>query len=356
MAEADSRHEITLIERNAADVRPGFGITLRNDAISFLGLDKSLSYQRLDGRAFWRRGEVVVDLPNPPEAHLVTLSRAELITALAGRCSRSGVRLRHENDVAQIRKSDLNDFDLVVGADGAHSTVRRIYDHAFAPVVEYARNRYGWFGATIPFSKLTIMLNDDHGAMLAWAYRYTESLSTVVVECSESTFEAYGVKDLSRQETLAKLGNIFLRELRGESVVCGDAMQWLRFPMVSCAKLHYQNVVLIGDAAHTTHFSQGFGTMFAFDDSLALHSALAATKEVFTALEIYEMAQRPKIIQFQEISFGSMRWSEKLIDAAEQDDERKISELIAARWPKNEVLPGPMGSDCSDSSSKASPR
>lgn len=215
MAETDSPHEITLVERNAAHVRPGFGITLRNDAISFLGLDKALPYQRLEGRTFWRRGEVIVDLPNPPEVHLVTLSRAELITALTSRCSRNGVRVRYENDIAQLRQSDLNDFDLVVGADGAHSTVRRLYGYAFAPVVEYARNRYGWFGAAIPFSRLTIMLNDEHGAMLAWGYRYTESLSTVVVECSESTFEAYGVKDLSSQETTAKGGGHFWARVEG---------------------------------------------------------------------------------------------------------------------------------------------
>lgn len=356
MAETDSPHEITIIERNAAHVRPGFGITLHNDAISFLGLDKALHCERLEGRTFLRQGEVIVDLPNPPEAHLVTLSRAELITELAGRCSRNGVRLRHENDIAQLRESDLNDFDLVVGADGAHSTVRRKYDYAFAPVVEFARNRYAWFGAAVPLSKLTIMLNDEHGAMLAWGYRYTDSLSTVVVECSESTLEAYGVEDLSSQKTMAKLGDIFGHELKGEPVFCGNSVQWTRFPMVSCAKLHYRNVVLIGDAAHTTHFSQGFGTMFAFDDSLALCSALATTEEVSMALEAYEVAQRPKIIQFQEISFGSMRWSEMLIDAAEQGDERKVRELIAARWPKNEVSPGPLESNRSHSPSGAAPR
>ena len=89
-------------------MRPGFGITLRNDAISFLGLDKALRYQRLEGRAFWRRGEVIVDLPNPPEAHLV----------------------RYENDIAQLRQSDLNDFDLVVGADGAHRWSESLIDAA----------------------------------------------------------------------------------------------------------------------------------------------------------------------------------------------------------------------------------
>lgn len=344
MAEADPSHEITLVERNAAYMRPGFGITLRNDAVSFLELDKVVPYQKLEGRVFWHRGEVIVDLPNPPAAHLVTLSRAALVTALADRCSRSGVRLRYENDAARLAQSDLDDFDLVVGADGANSAVRRIYQRAFAPVIEYARNRYGWFGADISLPKLTIMLNDEESPMLAWGYKYTESVSTLIVECSEVAFDKYGLGELSSADAVTKVGKVFARELRGASVFCGGAVQWPRFPKVSCAKLCYQNIVLIGDAAHTTHFSQGFGTMFAFDDSLALYSALATMKEVTHALEAYEAVQRPKIAQFQETSFRSMRWSEMLIETAERGDEVKLAELIAGRWPRNEVYQGPLSS------------
>ena len=102
MAEADSAHEILLLERNAAQVRPGFGITLRNDAIAFLGLDKTLQYQQLQGRAFRRGGEVIIDLPNPVAAHLVTFPRAALVNALVERCLRSGVQLRYETDAWQL--------------------------------------------------------------------------------------------------------------------------------------------------------------------------------------------------------------------------------------------------------------
>jgi 2-polyprenyl-6-methoxyphenol hydroxylase-like FAD-dependent oxidoreductase len=356
MAEADPSHEITLMERNPAHIRPGFGITLRNDAIAFLELNKTVPYQRLEGRAFWRRGEVMVDLPNPPAAHLVTLSRAALMTALAGRCSRFGVQLRYGNDAARLSQSDLDDFDLIVGADGANSVVRRIYERAFAPVIEHAHNRYGWFGADIPLAKLTIMLDDEEIPMLAWGYKYTESLSTLIVECSEVGFDRFGFGRLSSQDVMTKVGTIFARELRGASLFCGDALQWPRFAKVSCARLCYRNIVLIGDAAHTTHFSQGFGTMFAFDDSLALFSALAATKEITPALEAYEAEQHPKIAQFQETSFRSMRWSEMLIEMAERGDEGKLGELITARWPKNEVPLGPLSSKCCNSLSKVPPQ
>jgi anthraniloyl-CoA monooxygenase len=354
MAEADPSHEITLIERNGAHMRPGFGITLRSDAISLLELDKIASCQHLEGRAFLRRGEVVVDLPNPPAAHLVTLSRATLVTALSDRCSRSGVRRQYESDAARLRQSDLQFFDLVVAADGANSAVRRLHEHAFAPVIELSRNRYGWFGAETPLHKLTIMLHDGEGAMLGWGYKYTESLSTFIVECSEATFDKCGLGGLSSEDTLNKIGEVFARDLQGVSVF-GDAVQWPKFAKVSCARLWHRNIVLIGDAAHTTHFSQGFGTMFAFDDALALQSAPTAT-DVTLALELYEATQRPKITEFQETSLASMKWSEALIEAAERGDQGKIVEIIAARWPKNHAPPCPLLSQNRDCLTKAPPQ
>jgi 2-polyprenyl-6-methoxyphenol hydroxylase-like FAD-dependent oxidoreductase len=342
MAEADRAHEITVLERNAAYVRPGFGITLHNDAISFLRLDKAVPFQRLEGRAFRRRGEFIVDLPNPPQAHLVTFSREELINVLIKQCSRLGIRLRYENNVVQLREADLADFDLVVAADGANSAIRRLFEHAFAPTIEYARNRYAWFGVASPVCKLTVMLHDEGGAILGWAYKYTDSLSTLIVECSAAAFDNYNFAALSCRDAVAKVGQIFAREFRDEAVFCGDAVSWSRFPKISCARLFYRNAVLIGDAAHTTHFSQGFGTMFAFDDALALCRALTSTRKIPAALEAYECEQRPKIAEFQQTSFQSMRWSEMLMEAAESGDETRLNLLIASRWPNNEITSSPL--------------
>jgi 2-polyprenyl-6-methoxyphenol hydroxylase-like FAD-dependent oxidoreductase len=114
MAHADSSHEITVIEKNASNIRPGFGITLRSDGISLLGLDSMDIFQHLEGRAFRFRGEAVVDLPYPPSAHGITLSRAALVNALIGICTRSGVRIHFGNNVAELRESDFEQFDLVV--------------------------------------------------------------------------------------------------------------------------------------------------------------------------------------------------------------------------------------------------
>jgi anthraniloyl-CoA monooxygenase len=337
MAETNPKHEIRLIERNTADARPGFGVTLRSDGISQIGRGSMNSFQHLEGRAFSYRGDIVVDHPNPPSAHLVTISRAALVTGLTELCSRSGVRLHFESDAAGLRQSDLDQFDLVVAADGAHSAVRQRYKNAFVPVIELSRNSYRWLGVNKALHKLTIMLNDTHGVLLAWGYKYTESLSTLIVECSQATNRELGLDGMSHQQTAKTIGEFFARDLYGAAVDCGSTGRWVPFPSVSCAHLRHRNIVLIGDAAHTTHFSQGFGTMFAFDDALTLHSSLAATTDIEQALEFYEATQRPKITQFQDLASQSMEWSETLIEAAEHSDEGKVKGLIESRWPKNEV-------------------
>jgi 2-polyprenyl-6-methoxyphenol hydroxylase-like FAD-dependent oxidoreductase len=341
MAESGGPHDITVIERGAADERPGFGITLRDDTVSFLSLDRTLPCQHLEGRAFWRRGEPIVDLPNPPLRHLVTFSRAALVNTLVERSQRAGVRLTYQRDAERLSAADFEGYDLVVAADGANSAVRRLHAEAFAPVIEAGKNRFGWFGVGVPFDKLTILLRDEQGAMLGWGYKYSESVSTFIVESTDASLARHGLVGLSPEETATKVGALFRDDLRGSPVFCGPAVRWSHFPKVSCRRLVHANIALIGDAAHTTHFSQGFGTMFAFDDALALQTALAEG-DVATALASYEATQLPKIAEFQDLSFSSMRWSENLVEAAERGDEPALRDLIAARWPGNVAPPGPL--------------
>ena len=340
-AEADPTREITLIERNAADAHPGFGITLRSDGISWLKLHSMNSFQHLEGLSFRYRGNIMVDYPNPTSAHLVTVSRAALLTGLSELSCRSSVRVRFQIDAGRLSQTDLDQFDMVVAADGANSVLRTRYEREFAPLVQLSRNRYGWFGANTALRKLTIMLNDADGVLLAWGYQYSESMSTLIVECSEPSMKKLRLEEMSPRETSETIGKFLASDLCGASVDCGNCVRWTKFPRVSCARLRYRNIVLIGDAAHTTHFSQGFGTMFAFDDAQALCSSLTATRKVPEALELYEASQQPKIAQFQEASSRSMEWSESLIEAAESRNGDRVRELIDARWPKNEAPPCP---------------
>jgi len=347
MAQADNSHEITVIERNAANVRPGFGITLRSDGISLLGLDSMDIFQHLEGRAFRFRGEVVVDLPYPASIHGITLSRAALLNTLIGICSRSGVRIQFRKNAAELREWDFEQFDLVVAADGGQSHVRKMFQPAFAPTVEYSQNRYAWFGANVPLNRLTIMLNDRKGVLLGWGYMYTRSLSTLIVECTDECIKNLGFDCMTASQTADALGEVFGPDLGGARVICGTNVQWTKFPAISCERLQHRNIVLIGDAAHTTHFSQGFGTLFAFDDALALQSSLTATRNVADALDVYQAGQMPKIANFQGIATRSRQWSERLIEAAERAEEGQIWDLINERWLNNSITSAPGARDSS---------
>ncbi|NED99875.1 hypothetical protein G1H10_06810 [Phytoactinopolyspora halotolerans] len=343
LAESDRRYDITVVERGRPAERPGFGITLREEGLSFLDLGTMISGVHLQGRAFWKGGAAVVDLPNPASTHLICFSRAAFVNALTKRCIDADVEIRYGCDGATLSDTYLEDFDLVVGADGADSAVRRRYETDFKPEIGYGANRYGWFGVDTAFEKLTIMLPED-GTMLGWAYKYSAGRSTFIVECTETRFRSNHFDELSAEDTARRLGEIFATELGEGSVACGDAARWMRFGTITNTRLRHRNVVLIGDAAHTTHFSQGVGTMFAFDDVLALQSALDQHHAIVDALDAYEALQQPKIAEYQEIATASMRWSEKLLDCAERGDDACVSNLIAQRWPDNAVPPGPMNS------------
>ena len=342
LAQSHPTAQITVWERTAADRSPGWGITLRSHALSFLDLDKRIAAEFLDGRTLRYRGTVAVDLASPEGVRLATFPRRDLIRALADRCLDLGVRLSYSSDAGRAGDFELDDNDLVVAADGAHSTLRARYAQAFRPSISPGRNRYMWLGAAVPFHRLTIALHDQELPMLAWAYKYTARLSTFIVECAENAYERLVRTCASPQVVCATMQNIFSAELQGNSILVAGSAHWQPFEVVSCERLSFRHIVLLGDAAHTTHFSQGFGTMFAFDDAITLHSALQAYRNIPDALLQYEQIQQPKIHEFQATAAASMRWSEDLLEAAEQRDDLRIRDLIAARWKNNAVTHSPM--------------
>jgi anthraniloyl-CoA monooxygenase len=246
-------------------------------------------------------------------------------------------------DAASLSESDLASYDLVVASDGAHSAVRHRYAEMFKPAVRQGRNRYAWLGAAMPFHKLTILLTDKSAPLLAWAYQYTSDRSTFIVECTEQTYERSRLGRRSAYDACAMISAAFAPVLQGQPVLAERSIQWQSYRTISCGKLTYRNIVLLGDAAHTTHFSQGFGTMFAFDDALSLRTAFESGSDVAQALATYEAMQRPKIAGFQATAAISMQWSERLLESVENGHEALTRELIAARWPNNAVTAAPLG-------------
>src|SRR5262245_13018890 len=179
MAEGDRRAKVTVIERAASAEKPGWGVTLRDNALSFLGLGDPSTMKALEGRAFFHRGERVIDLPNP-STHLVTVSRAELTRVLGERCAQAGADIIYETDGATLPDTALARYDVVVAADGANSGIRRRFAEAFGPTTTPGGNEYAWLATPATFSKLTILLRDEEVPLLAWAYRYSDKRSTFI--------------------------------------------------------------------------------------------------------------------------------------------------------------------------------
>jgi anthraniloyl-CoA monooxygenase len=340
MARSNPDSDITVVERGPAHMDPGWGVTLRDYATDFLGLDSAVM-QKLRGRACWYRAQLAVDLPYPPTDGLHTISRAALNEALVQSCRDAGVGILYDTDIRAMA-AEFDDVDLVVAADGRNSAVRALHVDVFSPTVVEGGNRYAWLGVAKPFDTLTILLEDSELPVLAWAYKYTETHSTLIIETTAQTLNQSGVEHLSAEESCAVIGRSLAGELDGASVLHSGAVRWEAFPMISCARLRHRNVVLLGDAAHTTHFSQGFGTMFAFDDAAALHEALTQAPSVDEALERYEANQQPKIARFQAQSGASMMWSEQTVAALQAHDEPGVRAQIEARWPNNEMPQAPM--------------
>jgi anthraniloyl-CoA monooxygenase len=341
LARASKANKVTLIERRQRSDSHGWGVTLRNQALSFLELGRLLEPQWLAGRRFLVRGECRVDYPNPPEVCLATLARDDLVAALAARCEDSGVAFHYGVDATRMPAAQIEEFDVVVAADGAHSRLRERWASAFEPTVTHGENWYAWLATDCAFPKLTIVLSDRNVPLLAWAYQYAPGLSSFIIERQDLAPEHAEVLHSPVSKQCRALAHSFQPELRGHSLFCAEATHWARFPLVRCKRLHAGQVVLVGDAAHTTHFSQGFGTMFAFDDACALNEALQGATSVAAGLEAYERAQTPRIAQFQAAADASRQWSEQLLAALNAKQERQVQVLVAARWPVNNAPPAP---------------
>ena len=185
--------------------------------------------------------------------------------------------------------------DLVVAADGVNSWVRSHYAAHFEPQIDWRPNRFVWLGTTFPFPAFTFIFKESgHGLWRVHAYRYEEHSSTFILETTEETWRRAGLDGASEDETVAFTEKLFARELGGHPVLKNRSL-WRSFPTVHNARWHHDNVVLVGDAAHTAHFSIGSGTKLAMEDSIALARALGEHRDLQTALAAYEAERRPQV-------------------------------------------------------------
>ncbi len=242
------------------------------------------------------------------------IARRRLLAILQERAADLGVDLHFQSEISD--DAILADADLIVIADGANSLIRRAHAADFGTTIVPRRNRYIWLGTHRRFDAFTFAFEPSpHGWFQIHAYRFDDDWSTVIVECTEETWKAAGLETAGAQESVAFCERMFARYLDGHALINNAthlANPWMRFPQVSNDHWFAGNRVLLGDAAHTAHFSIGSGTKLALEDAIGLANALADSEDIPSALAIYEPERRIEVLRLQNAARNSMDWFENV--------------------------------------------
>jgi anthraniloyl-CoA monooxygenase len=313
MKKADPGHEITVLERNRPDDTFGFGVVFSDATLdNFRDADPESHAAITQAFAHWDDIDILYqDQVLTSTGHGFSgMSRQKLLDILQQRAKDLGVVLQFSTEVSE--PSQWAGADLVLAADGVNSSLRLRYAAHFQPSIDWRPNRFVWLGTTFPFPAFTFMFKEDvdYGLWRVHAYRYDARYSTFILETSEATWRRAGLDEASEDETVAFVQTLFARELGGHPVLKNRSL-WRSFPTVRNARWHHDNIVLVGDAAHTAHFSIGSGTKLAMEDAIALGRALGEHREVGRALAAYEAERRPQVEALQRAAQTSLEWFEQ---------------------------------------------
>jgi 2-polyprenyl-6-methoxyphenol hydroxylase-like FAD-dependent oxidoreductase len=309
-----SRHpeaQIDLFEQNAAGATFGFGVVFSDQALEFLRADDPDTVDAIAPR-MERWQNIMLNLRGQSVeidgVGFSSIGRLELLTLLQARAHAAGVVPRYETAVQSL--DQLRDYDLIVAADGLNSLLRRSFEGDFGFSVSYSTNKFAWYGTSKTFATLSqTFIATELGAFNAHHYRYSPSMSTFLVECDRATWQAYGFADKSIEESQAVCERVFAATLDGHRLVSNKSA-WRNFPWVWNEHWSHRNIVLIGDALHSAHFSIGSGTRLAIEDAIALAKALEVEANIPKGLARYERERKPIVKKLVTAARASAAWYE----------------------------------------------
>ena len=313
MKKARPETEITVFERNRADDTFGWGVVFSDETLGAFEEADPESYAQITASfKYWRDIETFYGgTKTVSTGHgFAALSRKKLLLILQQRCRDLGVALRFEHEVEDFA-SLAAEHDLVLGADGVNSAVRAHWAEHFEPSLDWRKCRFCWLGTTLPLDAFTFVFKESpHGLFQVHAYPFEGGLSTWIVECREDVWQRAGLDRASEEETVAFCNDLFRDDLQGHELLTNRSI-WRTFPTVRCGRWHHENVVLLGDAAHTAHFSIGSGTKLAMEDAIVLFEAFAKNgDDVGAAFLDYEDARRIDVLKLQKAAQTSLEWFE----------------------------------------------
>ena len=304
--------EIAVYERNRPDDTFGFGVVFSDATMDNFATADRASHDAITGAfAHWDdidihfKGQILRSTGHG----FAGMSRVLMLSILQARAAELGVALYFECDVAD--PDAYRNCDLMVAADGVNSTAREVYAEQFQPRIDWRPNRFAWFGTARPFPAFTFLFKtNDAGLWRIHAYQYTAGYSTFIVECTAATFANTGLAPDDEAGSAAYLEALFAEELVGHPLIANRS-NWRNFPIVACKNWHFDNVVLLGDAVHTAHFSIGSGTKLAMEDAIALAQSLVGDDAIAPALARYVDARRPEVESLQRAARTSLNWFEE---------------------------------------------
>jgi anthraniloyl-CoA monooxygenase len=306
--------QIDIYERNKPDDSFGFGVVFSDETLGeFLKRDMQ-SYELIRSKfAYWddiiiaRDGESV----NIAGNGFCGCSRKTLLQLLQQRCLEEGVNLHFEQNVDDL--SQFADSDIILATDGIGSAIRTQYQHEFGSKVELKKNRFVWMGSTKPLDAFTYFFRSTpHGTIVAHSYQYEEGMSTWIFECSDETWQKHGFEVTNEADTMSKIAEIFAEELDGHPLISNKSY-WRQFPHVTNQNWYYNNIVLLGDAKATAHYSIGSGTKLAMDSAIGLSDAVIANpNDVQAAFAQYDKTRRNTVEMIQYAAVVSLDWFENM--------------------------------------------
>ncbi|MBN8617786.1 MAG: bifunctional salicylyl-CoA 5-hydroxylase/oxidoreductase [Anaerolineae bacterium] len=313
----DSRHQITIIERNSPDDTFGWGVVFSDQTLGNLAQADPKSHERiLNSFNHWDDIEVhFKGRTITSSGHgFCGIGRKHLLNILQDRCRELGVELIFNTEI--IDDTDYRNADLIIAGDGANSSIRRKYEAFFKPHIEKRNCKYAWFGTRKQFGAFTFAFEEtEWGWFQAHAYRFDESTSTFIVETPEENWLRAGLDRMTTAESISFCEKLFAKYLDGESLMSNAShlkSPWINFLRITNENWVHQNIVLLGDAAHTAHFSIGSGTKLALEDAIALAKSIETHSNLQEALKSYEAERKIEVLKIQNAARNSTDWFENV--------------------------------------------